>query len=78
MLDQLIEKAARLALCPAMFLGLGELFFEMLLSLFVGFFVGMVVRCLIVSPVIEGLYIVTGEKRLQCWFANPETGSDWH
>lgn len=39
MLDQFIEEAARFALRPSLSLRLGELFLEMLLGLFVDFFV---------------------------------------
>jgi len=41
--DQFIEEAPRLALSPAIFLGFGEFFLEVLLGFFVGFVVGVVV-----------------------------------
>lgn len=39
-----VQETARLALCPAVLLRLGEFLFEVLLGLFVRFFVVMVVR----------------------------------
>jgi hypothetical protein len=41
--DQFIEEAPRLALGPAVFLGFGEFFLQVLLGFFVGFVVGVVV-----------------------------------
>lgn len=42
-LDQLVEETARFPLGPTVLLRFGELFFEVLLGFFVGFFVAVVV-----------------------------------
>jgi len=41
--DQFVEEAPGLALGPAVFLGFGEFFLQVLLGFFVGFVVGVVV-----------------------------------